>query len=211
MNYEPISKFAAIGLMFLLAACLSTETDPSPVARAPEVGHTVPNTAVVASPTAAPIAATTPSAREELFAPSLVPFKISIARAAQRLLEQAHGHADNNTCTLVIDPMIDANTGARTVGTAKISEQLEPIYKARHANGRVQPLTRQAINNNPLLIETLTPFNIERSFNAVPDAFRVQLTVIDLRTGRVVSKQLDRSAIDSVNPEPIKFYSDRLT
>lgn len=35
--------------------------------------------------------------------------------------------------------------------------------------------------------------------------------MIDLRTGRVVAKQLDRSTVDSVNPEPLKFYSDSPT
>ena len=93
-----------------------------------------------------------------------------------------------------------------------MGEQLESIVKTRHANWRLQPLTRQALNDKPLLlIGTLTPINIERSVDTVPDAFRVWLTVIDLRTGRVVAKQLDRSTLNSVNPEPLKFYSDSPT
>ena len=172
---------------------------------------TQPSLTVVAQ--APPVAiTTTPRAGEDLVAPAPVPFENSVARAGQRLLEQARSHVGNESRIVIIDPLIDANTGAQTVSTVKMGEQLESIVKARHANWRVEPLTRQALNDQPLLlIGTLTPVNIERSVNAVPDAFRVWLTVIDLRTGRVVAKQLDRSTIDSVNPEPLKFYSDSPT
>jgi outer membrane protein OmpA-like peptidoglycan-associated protein len=52
---------------------------------------------------------------------------------------------------------------------------------------------------------------VTRAVDTVPDAFRVWLTVIDLRSGKVVAKQLDRSTLNSVNPEPLKFYSDSPT
>jgi outer membrane protein OmpA-like peptidoglycan-associated protein len=53
--------------------------------------------------------------------------------------------------------------------------------------------------------------NIEPAVDKVADAFRVWLTLIDLRTGRVVAKQLDRATLDSVDPEPLKYYSDSPT
>ena len=39
----------------------------------------------------------------------------------------------------------------------------------------------------------------------------VWLTLIDLRTGKVVAKALDRATVDSVNPEPLPFYRDSPT
>jgi outer membrane protein OmpA-like peptidoglycan-associated protein len=57
----------------------------------------------------------------------------------------------------------------------------------------------------------LTPVTVERSIDTVPDAFRVWLTLIDLRTGKVVAKQIDRATVDSVNPEPLKYYADSPT
>lgn len=204
LTYRPICVLATATLVSVFAGCNSTEPRTIPAAQSSVVTHP--------SPTVAPAAATTPSTNEVLVAPAPVPFDNSIDRAGQRLLEQARGYVGNESRTVVIDPLIDANTGAQTVSTVKMGEQLEAIIKARHSNWRVQPLTRQALNDKPLLlIGTLTPVNIERSVNAVPDAFRVWLTVIDLRTGRVVAKQLDRSTIDSVNPEPLKFYSDSPT
>jgi outer membrane protein OmpA-like peptidoglycan-associated protein len=113
---------------------------------------------------------------------------------------------------LVIDPLIDANTGAQTVSTVKMGEQLESIAKSRNARWAVRPLTREALAQKPLLlIGTLTPVTVERSVDTVPDAFRVWLTLIDLRSGKVIAKQLDRATVDSVNPEPLKYYADSPT
>ena len=209
LKHRQIGMFAAVAAVLVLAACTSREPRATFAAQPPMV--TQPSLTVVAQ--APPVAiTTTPRAGEDLVAPAPVPFENSVARAGQRLLEQARSHVGNESRIVIIDPLIDANTGAQTVSTVKMGEQLESIVKARHANWRVEPLTRQALNDQPLLlIGTLTPVNIERSVNTVPDAFRVWLTVIDLRTGRVVAKQLDRSTIDSVNPEPLKFYSDSPT
>jgi hypothetical protein len=52
---------------------------------------------------------------------------------------------------------------------------------------------------------------VERSIDKQPDAFRVWLTLIDLRTGKVVAKALDRATVESVNPEPLPFYRDSPT
>ena len=209
LKHRQIGMFAAVAAVLVLAACTSREPRATFAAQPPMV--TQPSLTVAAQ--APPVAiTTTPRAGEDLVAPAPVPFENSVTRAGQRLLEQARSHVGNESRTVVIDPLIDASTGAQTVSTVKMGEQLESIVKARHANWRVEPLTRQALNDQPLLlIGTLTPVNIERSVNTVPDAFRVWLTVIDLRTGRVVAKQLDRSTIDSVNPEPLKFYSDSPT
>lgn len=206
---------AAVVPVFLLAACTSTDpraTSAPVVAAPPPAAATVPARPVAATPAPARPATSVAAAPAELVAPAPVPFETSIARAGQRLLEEARSRVGSESRTVVIDPLIDANTGAQTVSTVKMGQQLESIIKSRHANWRLQPLTRQALDEKPLLlIGTLTPVTVERSIDTVPDAFRVWLTVIDLRTGKVVAKQLDRSTVDSVNPEPLKFYSDSPT
>jgi outer membrane protein OmpA-like peptidoglycan-associated protein len=208
LKHRSIGALAAVAHVVLLAACTSNQPRATPAATPPSDSRASPT---VAAPAAAAVV-TPPGAGEELVAPAPVPFESSIARAGQRLLDEARSRVGNESRTLVIDPLIDANTGAQTVSTVKMGEQLESIVKARHANWRLQPLTRQALNDKPLLlIGTLTPVNVTRAVDTVPDAFRVWLTVIDLRTGKVVAKQLDRSTTDSVNPEPLKFYSDSPT
>ena len=170
---------------------------PAPQAAAPAVPH--------AAAPAAPV-------NNEFVAPAPVRFEDSIARAGQTLFAQAAPFVGNEPRVLVIDPLIDANTGAQTVSTVKMGEQLESIAKTSNAKWSVKPLTRDVLAQKPLLlIGTLTPVTVERSIDTVPDAFRVWLTLIDLRTGKVIAKQLDRATVDSVNPEPLKYYQDSPT
>ena len=93
-----------------------------------------------------------------------------------------------------------------------MGENLEALAKKDFRSYAVTPLTRNTLATKPLLlIGTLTPVNVERSIDTQPDAFRVWLTLIDLRTGRVVAKALDRATMESVNPEPLPFYRDSPT
>lgn len=164
------------------------------------------------APEAETSTASTQTPPTPLVAPAPIRFEDAVARAGQELFKQAQAKLGGEPRALVVDPLIDANTGAQTVGTARMGTQLESIAKSKHASWSVKPLTRQALAAKPLLlIGTLTPVNVERSADTVPDAFRIWLTLIDLRTGRVVAKQIDRATVDSVNPEPLKYYSDSPT
>ena len=166
----------------------------------------------VPAPAARPAEPAAAIANRELVAPAPVPFEDSIARAGQQLFAQARAQLGDEPREVVVDPLIDANTGAQTVSTARMGVQLETIVKGRYAPWQVKPLTRQALAARPLLlIGTLTPVNVERAIDTPPDAFRVWLTLIDLRTGKVIAKQLDRATVGSVNPEPLPYYRDSPT
>jgi len=159
-----------------------------------------------------PVPVLSTAAAPALVAPSPVRFEDSIARAGQELFAQARSQLGNEPRSLVVDPLIDANTGGQTVSTARMGAQLESIVKSQYSGWAVKPLTREALTARPLLlIGTLTPVNVERAVDTPPDAFRVWLTLIDLRSGRVVAKQLDRATVDSVNPEPLPYYRDSPT
>ena len=111
-----------------------------------------------------------------------------------------------------MDPLIDANTGGQTVSTARMGTQLEAIVKTKYGGWAVKPLTRQSLAEKPLLlIGTLTPVTVRPSVDTVPDAFRVWLTLIDLRTGKVIAKQIDRATAGSVDAEPLPYYRDSPT
>lgn len=177
---------------------------PAAVAPAPAPAVVVQRAAPPAVPSAAPL--------NTFVAPEPVPFEEAIARSGGELFAQAAERVGAEKRTLVIDPLIDANTGAQTVSTARMGDQIEAIAKAKAAGWTVKPLTRESLAEKPLLmIGTLTPVNVERAVDTVPDAFRVWLTIIDLRDGRVVAKKLDRATVGSVNPEPLKFYADSPT
>lgn len=208
----------ALVALTLLAGCSSTvapvSSGTTPAPAAPAATPTTPSPARPAEaprPTAA-AATLAPAPSNTFVAPPPIKFEDAVARAGQELLAEARVQLGAEPRGLVVDPLIDANTGGQTVSTARMGTQLEGIVKTRYSGWSVHPLTRQALASQPLLlIGTLTPVNVERSIDTPPDAFRVWLTLIDLRSGRVVAKRLDRATVDSVNAEPLPFYRDSPT
>ena len=201
----------ALATLMAVAGCAAPTAPSSTSPSAPGPAPVASTSAAAAAPAPA-LAPAQVAASNTFVAPAPVKFEDAIARAGQQLFAQAAPQLGTEARVLVIDPLIDANTGAQTVSTVKMGEQLESIAKTRHSRWSVRPLTREALAQKPLLlIGTLTPVTVERSIDTVPDAFRVWLTLIDLRNGKVIAKQLDRASVDSVNPEPLKYYADSPT
>ena len=200
-----------IGVAAMTACSSPPSTSTPPSAPAPAAVAAKPTPAASPVVTAAPVdnEVTAPAT---FVAPPAVRFEDAVARAGDQLIRMAQAGLGTQGRNLVIDPLIDANTGAQTVSTVRMGSQLESVVKSRSPSWSVKPLTRQTLATKPLLlIGTLTPINVERSVDKQPDAFRVWLTLIDLNTGKVVAKQLDRSTVDSVNAEPLPFYRDSPT
>jgi outer membrane protein OmpA-like peptidoglycan-associated protein len=212
----------ALLALAVLTGCTATNptvvtSAPPPAAPAVAVAQPAAPAAVPAPAAAATVAVvrapeTAAASAQALAALPPARFEDSISRAGTQLFAQARTQLGGESRAIVVDPLIDANTGGQTVSTARMGDQLESIVKTRYNNWSVKPLTRQALASQPLLlIGTLTPVNVERSVDTTPDAFRVWLTLIDLRTGKVVAKQIDRATVDSVNPQPLKYYADSPT
>ncbi|GAA5163082.1 hypothetical protein GCM10025770_14690 [Viridibacterium curvum] len=145
-------------------------------------------------------------------APDPIKFDDAVDRAGDKLLEDAKRELASGRRSLVIDPLIDANTGSQTVSTVKMGLILEALLKRKYPDWTIKRLSRESLAEKPLLlIGTLTPVNVERAIDTPPDAFRIWLTLIDLNTGRVVSKNLDRATVNSVNPEPLPFFRNSPT
>jgi outer membrane protein OmpA-like peptidoglycan-associated protein len=198
----------AVVALVLLAGCSSAGTSGG-LSSAPAQAQS--SSAVDPRPLAA-AARPAPAVTNNFVAPAPIPFEGAVTRAGQDLFEQARAQLGDENRALVVDPLIDANTGGQTVSTARMGTQLESIVKSKYSGWAVKPLTRQALSEKPLLlIGTLTPVNVERAVDTVPDAYRVWLTLIDLRTGKVIAKQIDRATLGSVNPDPLPFYRDSPT
>ena len=209
------SAAGAVVVALLLAACSTAVTPPAATATATATAtRAAPATpaAVAATPTGSAAAPGPATAQTEFVAPAPIRFEDAVTRAGRQLFRDAQATLGTEPRLLVVDPLIDANTGGQTVSTEKMGENLEALAKKDFRSYAVTPLTRNTLATKPLLlIGTLTPVNIERSIDTQPDAFRVWLTLIDLRTGKVVAKALDRATMDSVNPEPLPFYRDSPT
>jgi len=167
------------------------------------------------APAPAPAAVPAPAPVVPLPAPpplAAAPFGDAVARAGERLLQDAQSTLGGGPRELVIDPPIDASTGQQTNGTVQMGAQLAGLITRRIPTWNVQPLTRGAIANRPLLlIGTLTAINTKNARDENADAFRVCLALADLKTGKLVAKRIDRATLNTVDAEPLALYRESPT
>ncbi|MGZ5237952.1 MAG: OmpA family protein [Caldimonas sp.] len=203
MKIHPQARFfAVLGFSVLLAAgCAAPPADNAGTATAPPAAAAPPP-----PPPPAPPPATPPPA-----AP-LVAFTDAVARAGERLVQDAQNSVGGGPRELIIDPLIDASTGQQTMGTVQMGQQLTTIIKAKAPNWNVRQLTRASLSNQPLLlIGTLTAINTRNAKDENADAFRACLVMIDLRSGKLIAKRVDRATVATVNAEPTPFFRDSPT
>ena len=192
----PFLARAVAMLAVLVAGCAAPPPSDAP---APAQAPTPAPAATPAAPTAAPplVAA---------------PFADAVARAGERLLEDAQATLGTGPRELVIDPLIDASTGQQTNSTVQMGAQLAGLITRRVPTWNVQPLTRGALAGRPLLlIGTLTAINTKNVKDEDADAFRICLVLIDLRTGKLVAKRVDRATLTTVDAEPLALYRESPT
>jgi len=196
-NLAPLSLARLASLLALLVAGCAAPPPSDAPAPAPAAAP-APSPALVA-----------PSAPPALVA---APFADAVARAGERLLQDAQATLGSGPRELVIDPLIDASTGQQTNSTVQMGAQLAGLITRRVPSWNVQPLTRGALATRPLLlIGTLTAINTKNVQDENADAFRVCLVLIDLRTGKLVAKRVDRATLATVDAEPLGLYRESPT
>jgi outer membrane protein OmpA-like peptidoglycan-associated protein len=196
-NFAPATFARALSILALLAAGCATPP-PSEAPAAPPAPAPAPPPRAAAPAAPAPLVA--------------APFADAVARAGERLLQDAQASLGSGPRELVIDPLIDASTGQQTNGTVQMGAQLAGLITRRVPAWNVQPLTRAALANRPLLlIGTLTAINTKNAKDENADAFRVCLVLIDLRSGKLVAKRVDRATLATVDAEPVPLYRESPT
>ena len=139
----------------------------------------------------------------------------ALQRAGERLFGDALARLGEAPRDLLIDPLIDAHTGQQTLASVAAGAHLARLLADKFAHWKVQPLSRSALAKAPLLlIGSLTPVDLNptpRGEAGPVAAFRIWLTLADLRTGKIIAKRLDRATPASVNAEPTRFFRDSMT
>lgn len=199
MKTLPSARILALASLvaLLLTACAAPESKPPSSLAAPAAAPVEP-APPVAAPAPAPVV---PAA-----------FADAIARAGEQLLRDAQTAVGSGPRELIIDPLIDASTGQQTLSTVQMGQQMTTLIKTRVPQWNVKQLSRASLSNRPLLlIGTLTAINTKNLKDENADAFRVCLVLIDLRTGKLIAKRVDRATATTVNAEPTAFYRDSPT
>ena len=194
---RPLRVFALVGLWLALAAgCALPPAGDGSAQRGPSASSGTPP----------------PAAPEPAPAPPPAAFADVVARAGEQLLRDAQAVVAGGPRELVIDPLIDASTGQQTAGTVQTGQQLAALIKGRVPQWSMRPLTRTSLASQPLLlIGTLTAINTKGMRDENADAFRVCLVLIDLRTGKLVAKRVDRATLATVSAEPTPLFRDSPT
>jgi outer membrane protein OmpA-like peptidoglycan-associated protein len=138
--------------------------------------------------------------------PMPVPYPEALQRAANDLFGKANLSADR--VELVIDPLVDASSGAQSAATRAMQQTLIDIAQKSYPRFVVQPFSSEVLARAPVvLVGTLTAIN-NQGGDGPRDAFRICLTLADLKSRTVVSRGVARSTLDNVDVTPTQYYRD---
>ena len=210
-----LAGLAGLAASLLLACASSLDEDLSAAAAraAASAANLTPAPSAGAEPVPTAEAAMSPGANAGPAAASVsASLEQAVLRAGERLLADARAQLGEAPRELVIDPVIDANTGQQTASSSAVGAQLASLIAAQAPIWKVLPLSRKALANAPLLLMgTLTATQPGEATSTPPETFRLWLTLADLRTGRIAAKRLVRVTTASVNAEPTRFFRDTAT
>ncbi|HKX39962.1 MAG TPA: OmpA family protein [Burkholderiaceae bacterium] len=165
-----------------------------------------PSAIVAAPPPAAP-AAPPP-------APPIMPFDEAVLFAANNLFKSANLEAAISSRSiarlpLVIDPLVDGVSGLQSAATETMERRIGELVRSQYPNFELQPFNGATLARGPLLfIGTLTAVNMDGSNKPGRDWHRVCLALLDLRSGKIVSKGFARAAMEGVDLTPTAFFLD---
>ena len=184
IDRAPIVTCFAIGfLMTAIQACYAQATSPTP------------------SPPQASSAPPPP--------PTPIPFDDALLRAANDLFSKATVPAGSDKVELVIDPLIDAATGAQSAATRLMQERIKDLVAKSYPRFAVLPFSSEALSRAPVvLIGTFTAINNAGAPDGARDAYRICLALADLRSKSIVSKGVARARPDGVKAEPTPAFAE---
>jgi hypothetical protein len=143
-----------------------------------------------------------------------MPFDQAVLFAANNLF----GKADLNVVSsvrgagkypLVIDPLVDGNSGFQSVATETMESRITDLVQKNYQQFELQPFNTGTLARSPLLfIGTFTAVDKEGKNAGPRDWYRVCLALVDLRTGKIISKGFARAQMDGVDITPTAFFLD---
>jgi hypothetical protein len=141
--------------------------------------------------------------------PTPIPFDDALLRAANDLFSKATVPAGSDKIELVIDPLIDAATGAQSAATRLMQERIKDLVAKSYPRFAVLPFSSDALSRAPVvLIGTFTAINNAGAPDGVRDAYRICLALADLRSKSIVSKGVARAKPDGVKADPTPAFAD---
>jgi PBP1b-binding outer membrane lipoprotein LpoB len=137
-------------------------------------------------------------------APQVValPYEQAVRKAAQDLLTNAN-LAKDQKYSMVVDPLVDGNSGMQTEATVAMEQSVVQLVKENYQQVDVKPFNNETVATLPLLmVGTFTPINLQGKADGERDAYRICFALADLKTGKIISKGLARALPEGFDPTP---------
>jgi len=139
--------------------------------------------------------------------PTPLPFAEALLKAADDLFSKASVQGEQ--VEIVIDPLIDAASGAQSAATRSMQQRLTEIIRSSYPRFSVQAFDSEALSRKPVvLVGTFTAVNNQGAADGPRDAYRICLTLADLKSNSIVSKGVARAQIEGVDTTPTPYYRD---
>ena len=141
--------------------------------------------------------------------PTPIPFDDALLRAADDLFSKASVPPGSDKIELVIDPLIDAATGAQSSATRLMQERIKELITKSYPRFVVRPFSSGALGQSPVvLIGTFTAINNAGAPAGARDAYRICLALADLRTKSIISKGVARAKPEAIKTDPTPVFAD---
>ena len=139
--------------------------------------------------------------------PTPTPFAEALRKAADDLFTKAAVSGDK--IELVIDPLIDAASGAQSTATRSMQATLMELVRTHYPRFTVLPFDSESLAGKPVvLVGTFTAVNNQGVADGPRDAYRICLTLADLKSNSIVSKGVTRARTEGVDTTPTPYYRD---
>jgi outer membrane protein OmpA-like peptidoglycan-associated protein len=139
----------------------------------------------------------------------VLPFDQAVDFAVHAVLRNAPA-PDTAPVTIVIDPLIDGMTGYQSKATRSIQDRIMAMVKKEFPQYTVRRLSAETLKQQPrILVGTFTPVTAKmQTSGGEREFFRFCLVMGDLKTGRVIAKQVVRVPIVEADSTPTAVFAD---
>lgn len=139
------------------------------------------------------------------------PFDEAVASLTDALLAKADLPPSGDR-TLVIDPLIDRATDAQTVTTRSTGAGIERRVRENHPLFQLRPFSVASLDEQPLIIlgsiASVTAPGSTVAATGQPHVYRIWAVLADLRTNRVLDREMVWVRADDVDQTPTTFFRE---
>ncbi|MBV8380501.1 MAG: OmpA family protein [Paucibacter sp.] len=199
----------AVCLLVGLAACTTPRPaePPAPMGAASEPLQA----ATAPPPPAPPVAPAPPPPPPAPPPPPTQPHAEAVLSAANTLFSKAKlGPPDpTHRYAVLVDPLVDGVTRMQTKATQAMETRIVELANKSYPLFEVQAFNAANLAQSPLLIVgTFTPIDQEGKSEGDRAMYRFCLVMVDLKSGKLVSKAVTRSRMEGVDASPPPFFAD---